>query len=410
MRQDWTIEEISLLIDNFTKQKEEIGKILLENGFDRTLEAIKTKKRDLRRRGEVESSTDAKIADDFEGKDPVGVVAPEYLGEDSDEEMVTGRVVTPGSGTGPGFFPSVAKKDLYKSYKDMMSELIEECRVGAVTPGSCSPVESDAESLVVMLSDHHVGKTITNCDGEEIFNVPIAVDRIRQIGDNILNVISHAQKGAPIDEIVVAMIGDMCEGSGDIYKTQAHALDDHVAGQLKAATKALWELIVKLSNIKGIKKVRVVTCRGNHGRISDFAHEDSNIDNLLYDNLQFAAELYGDSRITVTTKYSPYHEVDIRGHKVLLRHEAPITCDTPAARAKLGGWFSMHAPSKILLSGHFHHTQISTFEDKYVLRNASLCGPDSLSEKMGVFSKCEQTVFGMSAKRMITYIYPVTLE
>ena len=402
MYEKWSDIELEILINNISKTKNEIAEILDERGYQRTLEAIKTKKKWLRDKGEVPAYGEASDR-----------VAGSCAGEITSSDGKTYDCVGDTGMDSEGFFPGTAKRDIYSSYKDMVTELVAEARAGAAVVGSASGDgvgdDDDAESLVVVLSDHHVGKTIKNCEGEEIYNIPIAVDRIRQIGESIARVISHAQKGANINEIVVTLVGDMCEGSGDIYKTQAHALDDHVAGQLKAATKALWNLIVKLSNIEGIKNVRVVSCRGNHGRISDSAHEDSNIDNLLYDNLQLAAEIYGDPKISVETKYSEYHLTSIRGHKVLLRHEAPITCDTPAARAKLGGWFSMTS-AKVLISGHFHHTQMSTFEDKYVFRNASLCGPDSLSQRMGVFSNCEQIVFGMSAKRMITFVYPVTLS
>ena len=381
MSKEWSEKEVGILIDNFNETRAKIAEVLDEAGFSRTVKAVERKIDKVRENGAAPMVTSGDPEEE-----PV-LVAPEYI--------------------------QGSKKEVYAKYKAMMQDLIVEAK--AANPAMNAPalvapmVGNDFESLVVVLSDLHVGKTITNCDGEQIYNIPISVDRIHQIGDSILRVISHAQKGANIDEIVVCMVGDMCEGSGDIYKTQSHSLDDHVAGQVKAATRSLWSLIVKLSNIDGIKKVRVVTCRGNHGRMSDFAHEDSNIDNLLYDNLQFASILHGDTKISVETKYSAFHAFEIRGHRILLRHEAPITCDTPAARAKLAGWFSMHS-AKMLVSGHFHHTQISTFEDKYVIRNASLCGPDNLSEKMGVFAKCEQTVFGVSQKRIPTYIYPVTLE
>jgi len=406
-RNDWSLEEIGLLIDNFTKQKDEIGKILLENGFDRTMEAIKTKKRDLKRRGEVAGSRDEREPDGMEPIGSLGVEAVEYVGGKEENEGASGRVA-PGSG-GAGFFPSATKRDIYGNYKSMMEELIAETRASSVVVADGSPVESENESLVIMLSDLHIGKNIKDECGVERYNVEIALERIEQIGTGIKRVIGHVKKGARVDEVVVCMIGDMLEGGGDIYKTQAHHLDDHVAGQLKAATRSLWKLITDLADIEGIEKVRVATVRGNHGRLSDFTHEDSNIDNLLYDNLEFAATLHGDEKISVTTKYAPYHIVTVKGHRLLLRHEAPLTCDTSAARAKLGGWCEIHGPISAILSGHYHHTQISTYGDKYILRNSSLCGPDDLSEKMGVHAKPEQIVFGISQKRMPTYIYPVTL-
>ena len=391
-RNDWTTSEVELLIDNFNKSKNDIAELLSTNGFDRTLEAIKTKKRDLRRKGEMPTAADvlelAAAVGELGKEEPV-----EFIGGKKEEEY-------------DGCFPGAAKKDLYGNYRTMMMDLIADAKacVPAVDP---TPITSDGESLVVVLSDLHVGKIVENCDGVEVFNTAIAIDRIQQMGRSIQRVIVHAKRSTNIDEIVVAMIGDILDGE-NIYKSHAFHTDSHIAIQLRNATRALWELILELAAIESIKKVRVATIRGNHGRAGEFGHEDSNLDNVLYDNLEFASILHGDPKITVTTKYSAHHTVEVRGHRLLLRHEAPLTCDTSAARAKLAGWIDMHN-ADCIISGHYHHVQISTYADRYIIRNGSLVGPDSLSERMAVTSKPEQIVFGISERRLPTFIYPVTL-
>ena len=380
----WSVEELEIIIDNFDKSRIGIQDALAESGFIRTIEAVKAKKRHLRSSGEMPAYGSASSAE------------PEEVAEEEDPAYVDGE----------GFFPDAKKLEIYGKYKDMMEELTKEASViGRVVDDS--PVSSVSESIVLMLSDLHIGKSVVDEDGYSVYNIEIALERLKQIAEGIKRVISHARRSTTIDEIVVCLIGDILDGD-NIYKTQAHHLDDHIAGQLKAGTKALWDLITDLAAIDGIKKVRVATVRGNHGRASDSSHEDSNMDNLLYDNLQFAATLHGDDKISVTTKYSAFHVVEVKGHRLLLRHEAPLTCDTSAARAKLGGWCDIHKCDAIL-SGHYHHTQISTFADRYIIRNGSTVGPDNLSERMAVTSKPEQIVFGISPKRLPTFIYPVTL-
>ena len=386
-RNDWTADEIEVLIDNFNKTKDEIGVLLSTKGFDRTVEAIKTKKRDLRRKGEMPTAKDV-----LELAEAVGEI--ELMDTEEAKAAPT------------GYFPGVVKKDLYGEYRTMMMALIDEEKAKSPA-GDPSPVTSDAESLVVVLSDLHVGKIVENCDGEEVFNTAIAVERIEQLGRSVQRVITHAKKTTGIDEIVVCLVGDILDGE-NIYKSHAFHTDSHIAYQVKNATKALWDLIVELASVEGIEKVRVATIRGNHGRAGEFGHEDSNLDNILYDNLEFASILHGDSKITVTTKYSAHHIVTVRGHRLLLRHEAPLTCDTSAARAKLAGWIDMHN-ADCIISGHYHHVQISTYADRYIIRNGSLVGPDSLSERMAVTSKPEQLIFGVTERRLPSFIYPVTL-
>jgi len=378
----WSVEELEIIIDNFDKSRIGIQNALAEAGFERTIEAVKAKKRHLRSSGEM----------------------PAYGSDDTAEEEDD---IIDKETEGEGLFPDAKKLEIYGNYKNMISDLIKEASV--VKPiASGSPVSSENESLVLMLSDLHIGKSVVDEDGYSIYNIQIALERLKQIAEGVKRVISHAKRSTTIDEIVVCLIGDILDGD-NIYKTQAHHLDDHIAGQLKAGTRALWDLITDLVEIDGIEKVRVATVRGNHGRASDSSHEDSNMDNLLYDNLQFAATLHGDERITVATKYSAFHVVEVKGHRLLLRHEAPLTCDTSAARAKLGGWCDMHKCDAIL-SGHYHHTQVSTFADRYIIRNGSTVGPDNLSERMAVTSKPEQIIFGLNSKRLPTFIYPVTLD
>lgn len=379
----WSVEELEIIIDNFDKSRIGIQEALAEGGFIRTIEAVKAKKRHLRSNGEMPAFSRDTV-EDVEDVD-------EHIGAETE---------------GEGFFPDTKKLEVYANYKNMIADLTKEASVVGVSADS-SPVSSGAESIVLMLSDLHIGKSVVDEDGYSVYNIEIALERLKQIAEGIKRVISHARRSTTIDEIVVCLIGDILDGD-NIYKTQAHHLDDHIAGQLKSGTKALWDLITDLADIDGIQKVRVATVRGNHGRASDSSHEDSNMDNLLYDNLQFAATLHGDDRISVTTKYSAFHVVEVKGHRLLLRHEAPLTCDTSAARAKLGGWCDIHKCDAIL-SGHYHHTQISTFADRYIIRNGSTVGPDNLSERMAVTSKPEQIVFGLSAKRLPTFIYPVTL-
>ena len=387
-RNDWTAGEIEVLIDNFNKTKDEIGVLLSTKGFDRTLEAIKTKKRDLRRKGEMPTAADV-----LELAEAVG----EIEAMDTEEAKAT-----PG-----GYFPGIVKKDLYGEYRTMMMSLITDAKAVAVTSACSAPVISEKESLVVVLSDLHVGK-IVEVDGDEVFNTAIAIDRINQLGRSIQRVITHAKKTTGIDEVVVALVGDILDGE-NIYKSHAFHTDSHIAYQVKNATKALWDLIVELAAVEGIEKVRVATIRGNHGKAGEFGHEDSNLDNILYDNLEFASILHGDPKITVTTKYSAHHVVEVRGHRLLLRHEAPLTCDTSAARAKLAGWIDIHN-ADCIISGHYHHVQISTYADRYIFRNGSLVGPDSLSERMAVTSKPEQLIFGVTERRLPSFIYPVTLD
>ena len=266
----------------------------------------------------------------------------------------------------------------------------------------------DNESLVLMLSDLHIGKKVVNHKNICIFNTEIAVKYIKKITKNLLKVIHHIQKGSKIDEVVILLLGDIIDNDS-IYDSQAHHIDSHIAEQVKTATRVLWELIVEIANIKGIKQVRVATVRGNHGRTT-FGHEESNWDNVIYDNLVYINSLYPKkNNIIINTQYTEFNIINVRGHNILLRHHIPNSIDTPSSKAKVSGWSDIHDVD-IICSGHWHHPKYWSYNDKPIFYNGSLVGGDDLSERMATQCRPSQVLFGITEKRVPTFIHILSFK
>ena len=282
--------------------------------------------------------------------------------------------------------------------------------IAKLTPSvkKIKPISSSKESLVLLLSDLHIGKRIVDCKGNVIYDTNIALSYIKKLNNQLLHVMEHAGKGTKIDEIVVLILGDIVDNE-IIYSSQIHHIDSCVSQQVNSATKAVWELLRSLGTIEGIKSVRAVCVRGNHGVPSrDASSEDSNWDNVIYNNLEYISQLT-DTNISIETNYAEYNIAEVKGHKILLRHNIPLTADTAAARAKLGGWFDLHQ-CQTIVGGHYHHPAIQTWNDKYVFRNGCLSGADDLSERMAVYSTPAQIVFGVSEKRLPTFMYVLSFD
>lgn len=383
----WSEEEVQILVENFDGTRGEIQEILEEKGYTRTIQAIKTKKRDLRAAGEMPAYG-------------TSIVAPPVPPAGAEPEA-------------EGVFPGAGKREIHANYKEMMQKMIGEATAEAKAKGtvipSAAPVSSDAESIVLMLSDLHIGKVVEN-DGIEQFNTEIALQRIRELTHNVQRVIDHARKGTRIDEIVCLCLGDLVDNEA-IYHSHAHHIDSHVALQVKNAIRALWQMIVTLSEIEGVEKVRVLCVRGNHGRSGAIGgHEDSNFDTIVHDGLEWSSILHGDPRISVSARYSQFNIAEVKGHRILMRHEAPAHADTAAAKARISGWLDLHSPIAAITYGHLHHPSISTYNDRYLFMNGSLVGGDDLSERMAVGNLPTQLLFGVTKKRIPSFIYPIALD
>jgi predicted phosphodiesterase len=259
---------------------------------------------------------------------------------------------------------------------------------------------SDNESLVVLLSDFHVGKVVQDESSRCLFDVAKAIVRIDSLRETVWQILV---KNMLVDEVVLILAGDLVDGEG-IYPGQEMHLEVHVADQIKAVTTSLWKLITDLS---GELKVRVVTCRGNHGRTG--LSDEANWDNIVYQQLEILADMQNDSHLAVKNLYGNFNTFEVRGWKGLVRHNAPMQADTGAAIAKFAGWHSIHQYD-FLCYGHWHHWGVMTWNGKPLFRNGSLGGGDDYAEGFGAYDYPTQLAFIVSEDELIRNIYPISFK
>jgi predicted phosphodiesterase len=313
------------------------------------------------------------------------------------------------------------KNRLLRVYKPLRSitatEIIEVVK-DSVQNLSTNPIQKQidrankakkTQSLCIVLSDLHIGKK-TVFNGEEVYNLRIAKERFRTLTENFLDVYeSYIKKDAIIDEIIIALAGDIVDGEL-IYETQHAHVDTNVVKQMLKATRDLFEFIQRIADMDTKVPIRVVCCRGNHGRTSKVVSEESNWDLALYYQLRFAfTEIQKSKNIMFEVSDDDYIIFRIKGHKVMMRHMMPKDTSSPTARAKFGGWYAKHKWD-IAVGGHWHTCKSDEWNDKTIFYNGCLSGTDDLAERMSLDSTPKQWVFGVSHKRVPTFIYKLDCE
>lgn len=268
-------------------------------------------------------------------------------------------------------------------------------------------VSSKLESLVLQLSDWHFGKQVTK-DDKIIFNIEIAKERVQILIEHVVELLAqHLQKD--FAELVILIGGDMVDGA-DIYGGQAYHQDITVPYQVKEAAMEIWKLILALRPY--FPQVRVVAVRGNHGRQSKTAPDNSNFDIMVYQQLAMAQNI-GAQLPNLTIQYTLEQSTDImvQGKKIHLRHEAPQQAETAAASNKYSGWKNIHA-YEIVCSGHFHTHGWSEVFGKPVFKCGSLVGPDDLADRMAKYSDPAQLMFTVPPKPypIVGSVYKIHLE
>lgn len=255
-------------------------------------------------------------------------------------------------------------------------------------------------SLVLLLSDFHMGKKIVGLEQEVVFDSNICEKYIRKIPEKVNK---HVSGMGPFDELVVLLLGDMVDGE-TIYRGQAGNIDAHVAKQVETVVRSIWHILLEFSEMFPL--VRVVTVRGNHGRTEGTV--ESNFDNIVYQTLSILAYHNKDERLSINNRYAEFNTVEVKGWKGIIRHEVPAQVSTASGKSKIAGWKDIHK-CHFFAGGHFHNYGLFPYNNAPVFRNGSLCGGDDYSESWGSQDEPAQLLLGITPTHLPLFVAPLFL-
>lgn len=366
----WSEKEIEIFIkckkEGMGRKK--IVKELKKSGFFRTIDSVRHKEESLVTR-EVKDKIFSRIGvpENIISKTTINkIVARQYL------DLIK---------EGLKEFGLLEKKNVYKINKRYLSK---------------------SETLVLILSDTHIGKRI-KFNGIESYNLETYEKYIRLLENNFFDTYyRHIKNDRIIDEIIIAIAGDMLDGEL-IYQTQQSQIDTNVVKQLIHSTKSLWRLIDRISNVNKKIPIRIICVKGNHGRINE-TNEESNWDLALYYQLKFISDVLKRKNVFFEISDEKSVTFSVKGHRCLMRHEMPKDATSNSNKHKFGGW-NAQKPFDFAISGHWHRSGFEDWCDKPIFFNGSLCGADDLSDSMGTGNKPHQWIFGVTEKRVPTFLY-----
>lgn len=266
------------------------------------------------------------------------------------------------------------------------------------------PKRGRDESLVIMLSDNHLGKLIKDQKGKVVFDLNTAQKRIYQVLERANYLIDNYLGASRFDEIVVIMGGDMMDNES-IYDSQAHHIEFSVSDQFHAALNVYDEFLDELSKRK--LPMRVVCCDGNHGRVSYSADEKTNWDHILYLALEALARK-AKKNISFEISDLDFIVTDIKGQIGYIRHILPQSTQQGSAHKKFGGWHTMYN-FDFACGGHYHTLKLDSYHGRPIFYNGSLCGVDDYAERLGLYDPPAQWIWGVSEKRPRTFSYAIDL-
>jgi UDP-2,3-diacylglucosamine pyrophosphatase LpxH len=271
------------------------------------------------------------------------------------------------------------------------------------------PVTSSKNTVSLVISDCHFGRYYNDSTDRFTYNVDIAQERFKIMGNKFVAHIRDNDKD--IDEVVIMLLGDIVDGH-NIYKTQKEEQDKSPLLQIHYAVESIWGLIQYVYQTFPDKTLRIVAVLGNHGRIA--TQTITNWDNIAYQELELATKIFNKSNTTrpisfiVRFEDIDYITTQIKGHTFVLRHVAPVHADSPANRDKFKGWKDFHK-ADALVFGHYHHAGYFTCNGFHIIRNGSLIGGDPFAEQLGLYDEPTQVIITTNEDSAVASIHLVEI-
>jgi predicted phosphodiesterase len=266
------------------------------------------------------------------------------------------------------------------------------------------------DTLIIHITDWHVGRTIKDEMDNIIYNEKIFKERIDILTNEMLALLDgYIKKGTPIKDVAIVSTGDILDGMG-IFSTQESLSEMSPPFQVMLAVNIIRKLILSLTRRK--LAVTFYGVKGNHGEIRFNGKQKdtaANWDMMLYLILQdWAVNTIKQKNIIIHYSGLDYINFEIQGWKYHARHIAPIQSETAAGKGKFLGWARKHKFDAFIY-GHYHHFGIWDRSGIYVFRGGSIPGGDEFSESLAEESNPIQLMWGVSKKRPLTFSYAVDL-
>jgi predicted phosphodiesterase len=247
----------------------------------------------------------------------------------------------------------------------------------------------------LLLSDIHFGKLITEGEVKSPFNLEICKARLNTVVQATIAEIERDSKVYNIDEIVVALLGDIIENYSMHVLESARGCEFGNSRQIYEALINIFKIVIVPLNQLGIP-MRVAAVTGNHDRDGSqktFNNPgEENFTHVIYNTLKDFCEIGGLKNIEFVIAKDPWIIIQIYENNILYEHYD--NCKSPDRKA-LEALMTKRAhqlctPIDYMRGGHFHEP--TSFRNGRMQINGCLTGNDSYASVLGFSGDASQTL------------------
>lgn len=291
--------------------------------------------------------------------------------------------------------------EIYNNYARVLQKALKKYK-----PKKVKPVKSDNKSVIGLCTDVHLGKLVI-IDKKDIYTIDEAKRRLKEYFTKL----AYHTIEVDADELVIALGGDMVEGEGLIYRSQAWNIEAVLIDQVKEITVSFWEFLMMIKAIfKEHKKnipMRIICVRGNHGE--NKGSDRTNWDSVFYWNLQLASKVSNDKSISIVCSDDDFANFSVKGWNYHLRHKLPALSLSNATRGVILGHAQNHK-ADVMLTGHWHNLGIGDYNKVLVVYNGCVGGGDSFADGLSLDSVACQCIIDVTQKEKMANLKPISFE
>ena len=263
-------------------------------------------------------------------------------------------------------------------------------------------IQDGDRSLIVCLSDLHIGQTFSSAWGE--YNSDIAHQRLEEYMDKIAEI---KELYPTISDVTCCLLGDQISGNNHLSIQVSNR--ENLIDQVKLAIEEISNFVTELSEM--FSKVTVVGIAGNHSRVIADRNKDvkdERLDSLITWSVgQITAHI---PNVTVITDNldSTVTKINVRGKDYVLTH-GDMTDTNDSSISKLV--MALGSFPYAVLCGHKHSPMFKEVQGLKIIQSGSLAGSgDDYCITKRLTGRANQTLLVTNEDGEIDAIYNVDLS
>lgn len=266
---------------------------------------------------------------------------------------------------------------------DFLGEQLKEIGKVNFTVNSSPTVVTSGRSMILMLSDWHIGQCFNSFLGE--YNSDLATERINKF----LNRAIEIGKLNEVEDVYCALLGD--EVSGNNHLSIQVSNRENLIQQVKLASELISSFCIELSKV--FNSVNVYAIAGNHSRVIADRNKDikdERLDSLITWIVSKVTDHIPNIYVCCDELDSTITKMNVRGKNYVLTHgDMTSTSDSDIGKLTLALGEIPYA----ILCGHRHSPMYKEFNFVKMVQGGSLASSgDDYTVTKRLAGKASQTI------------------